>query len=74
MTEKSKNCLCFVLMMTSLWGTGTKYKFFLYWNVRYKVLFLDWKFHVKLLTTTEVIYENMFGRDQNRGKPFLKPE
>ena len=61
MTEKSKNWLYLALVMTSLWGTGTKYEIFLHQNMRYKILFLVWKFHVKILTTTEVIQKNVFG-------------
>ena len=59
MIEKSKNWLYLAVMMTSLWGTGTKYKIFLHQNVRYKILFFESKVHAKILPTTEVIQKNV---------------
>ena len=59
MTEKSKSWLYIDLIITSQWGT--KHEFFLHWNMRYKILFPEWKFHVKILTATEVIQKNVLG-------------
>ena len=59
MTEKSKNWFYLALMMASLWETETKYEIFFTLNVKYKILFLQWKSYVKILTTPDVIQENV---------------
>ena len=64
MTEKFKNWFYLALMMASLWETETKYEIFFTLNVKYKILFLQWKSYVKILTTPDVIQENVLEGDR----------
>ena len=69
MTEKSKTWLYIALMMTLLWETGTQvWNFF---TLKMIDWLLDWKFDVKILTTTEVIQKNVL--EGGGGREVLPP-